>query len=119
MQREEGFTLIELISVLLIVAIVFAVAIPKIIDLGSGGNDSIINLAIDELNSREELNWHNLKLEGYSDDADIEAEVMVRRDWDIGNGTTVSETHITVRGFSASVHREPATRIKPAVWIRN
>jgi len=119
MQRESGFTLIELISVMLIMAVMAAILVPKFIGFSDNATQRSIDLAIEELNTREELIWHNVKLEGMSDDAAIEAEVYARRDWDIGNGTTVSETLITVRGYAASVNRQPATRIAPAIWSRN
>ena len=118
LRREDGFTLIELIAVMIILGVISFLVIPRFTQFGNTATERVIDLAIDELNTREEMIWHNVKLEGYTGD-DVESEVYLRRDWDIGNGTTVNETSITVRGTSAAVHRDPATMQKPAIWARN
>ncbi|MCF8052821.1 MAG: type II secretion system protein [Desulfobacterales bacterium] len=52
LKNEEGFTLIEIIAVLVIMGILAAVAIPKFFDLQSKARDKAIYTAVSELKVR-------------------------------------------------------------------
>ena len=58
---QSGFTLLELIGVLVILSVMAALAIPRYIDLEASATIRSIDAAISELNSREALVWSQVK----------------------------------------------------------
>ena len=70
---QKGFTLIELISVMIIVGVVTSVSIQRFDLLSESASQRVLQAAVRELNIRETLIWTNLKisLEGYTDDEAI------------------------------------------------
>ena len=64
LKNEEGFTLIEIIAVLVIMGILAAVAIPKFFDLQSKAREKAIYTAISELKVRVNQAFAKQLLEG-------------------------------------------------------
>ena len=59
---QSGFTLVEIIAVLVILSVLASVAIPRFFDLEANANERALDAAIGELNGRENMIWAQLKI---------------------------------------------------------
>ena len=116
MLDQRGFTLVELLAVVIIIGVIGTVVAFKFTDFTQSARNQMIDHAIQELNTREKFVWGNAKLADVN--GDIDTYILERVERDIGAGATVSDTKITVRGTSADVVRTPADRTAPAIWSR-
>ena len=80
--HSKGFTLLELIVVLALLAILAAVSAPKFIDLSANAEQKALRSGVAELNGRENLVWLNIKNSqiGWVDDTAVFSQI----DTDLG-----------------------------------
>jgi len=119
---EKGFTLVELIAVMVILSVLAAVAIPRYMNLDESARQRAIEAGISELNGRETLIWSNIKItrSGYTDDATLfpilDTTLGGDYSWiggspDKDGGTLRFQTSVTV-----SLKRTESSDIRPGYW---
>lgn len=71
--NQKGFTLIEIVSVMIIMGVVASVSIQKFDIVSDTANQRALISGINELNVRESLVWSNMKISGtgYTQDEDL------------------------------------------------
>jgi prepilin-type N-terminal cleavage/methylation domain-containing protein len=124
--NQKGFTLVEIIAILIIFGILAAVAVPKVTGLERDVKNKAIEAAVSELNGRESLAWADVKVSATGYDETIgDQEVWNRLDLKLGkeytgfNPTIDGGGTIIYRGEIFPVSRTPSTRARPAKWTRN
>lgn len=121
-KNQNGFTLIEIIAVLVIISVLGTVFIQKYTDLGTASMHSAIDAGIMELNSRENLTWANQVISnaGYDDDQNI----VNAMDYNLRGGyawsVAPSKTGGTAefQGLNVPLTRTESDISQPAVWSR-
>jgi len=120
---QKGFTLIELISVMIIMGVVASVSIQKFDIISDTAGERALHLGIKELNIRESLTWSNIKIsaDGYSNDEDLWS--LVEPDLDLGGkyhwnpGPDISAGGtLHFNSNSIALNRQPSTTTSAGTW---
>jgi len=120
LKGEEGFTLIEIIAILIILGILAAVAVPRYIDLTANAELRALDAGISELNGRESLTWANIKIStaGWADDATTFAAMNTNlgADYTWTAGPTAAGGTLGFGSQTVVLTRTASTTISPGTW---
>ena len=121
--NQKGFTLIELISVMIIMGVVASVSIQKFDIVSDTAGVKALHLGIKELNIRESLTWSNIKIstDGYTNDADlwslVEPDLVLggKYHWAPGPDMDAGGT-LHFQSHSIALNRQPSTTTAAGKW---
>ena len=122
-QNDKGFTLIEIIAVMVIFGVLAALAVPRYVDLENNAKQKAIDTVTSEINARESLTWanHKISTSGFVSDAKIFGELNFSFDpnyiWNSDDPTPSGGT-LRFKGEFFSFSRTASTYLKPATWTR-
>ena len=119
--NQKGFTLIELISVMVIMGVMLSVAIKKFDILTDQASITAIKSGVQELRTRESITWFKVKLSdtGYTNDVDLFNAVdnNLGQEYIWNPGPEISGGRLHFKGVSVSLNRAQSTPNSPASWM--
>ena len=118
--NQKGFTLIELISIMIILGVLGSVAVKKYDNLTNTANERVLATAVKELNARESLIWANMKIssDGYTNDTDVytalNTDLGSRVKWN--PGPTIDGGTLHIDSQSIVLNRTHSTNSAAGKW---
>jgi prepilin-type N-terminal cleavage/methylation domain-containing protein len=123
--NDRGFTLLEIIAVLVILSILAAIAVPKYVSLDESARQRSIDAGIAELNGRETLTWSNEKISVSGWVSDVKTFGLVdsylgdEYTWDPGDPADQDGGTLTFKDSTpVTLNRVQSTNEKPGAWSR-
>ena len=120
LQNNTGFTLIEILSVMVIMGVIASVGVKKFDILSETATINALQSGIRELRTRETVAWTKIKLSitGYTTDEEVNAEV----DKNIGQGYSwnpgydIRGGRLHFKSLSINLDRVASTINSPGSW---
>jgi len=117
---QKGFTLLELMSVLVIVGVIFSIAIRKHDLLSDSASMTALKAGIRELNTQETLVWIDMKLSdtGWTEDVDVynAVEKKLGEGYSWTHGPTITGGTLYHKSQSVVLARNQSTRQMVGSW---
>ena len=118
--NQNGFTLIELISVLIIMGVMVSVVIKKFDLLSDKTSITALQTAVRDLKSRESVVWFKIKISdsGYTNDVDVYNSVdkNMGQGFSWNPGPDISGGRLHFKSQSVDLSRAPSTISSPGSW---
>ncbi len=118
--NESGHTLVEIIVVLMILAILAAVSVPRFVDIGANAKIKAFETAVSELNTREYLVWVDIKNSGigWIDDEALFAQIGydLGSDYHWKSNAEIDGGKLFFKNKMVKLDRNPSTGISPGRW---
>jgi len=120
--NQKGFTLIELISVMIIMGVVASVSIQKFDIVSDTASERALYTGIKELNIRESLVWSNIKIssEGYSTDEELYDPVITNLGsfykWNPDPPDRLTGSTLSFKSESKTLNRQESTELSAGKW---
>jgi prepilin-type N-terminal cleavage/methylation domain-containing protein len=119
--NQRGFTLIELISVLIIMGVMVSVVIKKFDLLSDNASITALQAGVGELKSRETVTWFKIKLSdtGYTNDEDVYNAVdkYIGQEFSWNPGPLISGGTLHFKSQLVNLNRVPSTPKSPGYWM--
>ena len=117
---DKGFTVVEIIATLAIIAILASLSLPRFVNLDANAKQKALNSALSELNAREKLLWSKIRLSnrGWIDDETLFSQL----DTDIGTNynwsphASITGGHLYYQDQNLELNRDPSTSSHPGNW---
>ena len=120
MVNQRGFTLIELVSVMVIMGVLASVTIKRFNLISTNAETRALESARVELNIRETLTWTQLKLsnDGWIDDDNLfgEMDTVLGTGYSWDPGPTRTGGTLFFRGISVELTRNLSTSSSAGNW---
>lgn len=120
---NSGFTLIEIIAVLVVLSVLAALTIPRFVDLGRNASRQALASAVSQLNSREVLTWTNVKFSdaGWIDDPQVFSllNTELGREYRWSPSARIDGAVLHFKELSARLNRTPSTSGASGRWEVN
>ena len=122
--NDQGFTLLEIIAVMVILSILAAIVVPKYVSLDESARQRAIDAGIAELNGRETLTWSNEKISisGWVSDEKtfglIDPFLGNEYEWGTDEPKLTGGTLTFKDSAPASLSRVESTVERPGSWSR-
>ena len=118
---QKGFTLIELISVLVIMSVIISVAIKKFDLLTDNASITALKAGVKELNTQESMIWIKMKLSetGWAEDLDVYNAVgkNLGTEYSWSPVPSISGGTLHYKSLSVALIRNKSSGKTPGSWI--